>query len=54
MVIIMKITIEHEGLEVTIQDDSADTMEEVYSLIQQALLGVGFHPNTVKEYFEEL
>jgi len=38
----MKITIEHEGRTVTIEDKDAVTLPDVLKLMQCALLGTGF------------
>jgi hypothetical protein len=48
----MKVTIETEFEKCTVEGDGVD-MHDTVQLIKQALLGVGFHPETVKEYFEE-
>ena len=47
----MKIIIEGEGIKSEITGNAVE-MQEVMELIKQALLGYGFHPDTVKEYTE--
>lgn len=49
----MKITIEHLDLKVTVEDFNAETIAEVMPLIKQALLGIGFHYQTVKDYIPD-
>ena len=49
----MKISYEAHGEKFSIETGHDDVdMEEAYQLIQQLLLSAGFHPDTVKEYFE--
>ena len=50
----MKITIELEGQIITIEDPEATTIDDCFQLTKQAFLGIGFHPDNVKEYFEFL
>jgi len=50
----MKLSHESYGEKVTIEIDHDDIdMEKMYHLIQKLLLAVGYHSDTVKEYFEE-
>ena len=50
----MKLTYEAHGTKISIEKDHDDVdMEEVYLLIQELLLGAGFHPDTIKEYFDK-
>ena len=37
----------------TVESDGEPNMEHVYQMIKQALAGVGFHPDTISEYFDE-
>ena len=48
----MKITIEHEGIILTLEDENAVTIGEAVQLIRQALIGVGYHPDNVDDYIE--
>jgi len=48
----MKLTYEAYGHKNSVEVDHEDVdMEEVYQLVQQLLLGAGFHPQTVEDYF---
>ena len=50
----MKMTYEAYGEIFTVETDYDDmTMEQLYPLIQQLLLGAGFGADTIKEYFSE-
>lgn len=48
----MKITIEHEGSTVTIEDNGVLGIGEAIYLVKRALIGVGFHPESIAEYLE--
>lgn len=45
----MKITIEIEDVTCIVSDDKAVDIYEAIELVRQALLGVGFHHNSVEE-----
>ena len=47
----MKIIIEHENQKFTVEDESAVDIHDVLMLIYQALMGIGFHPESVKNGF---
>ena len=47
----MKITFEHEGITTTVDDKNAIDIYDVLHLVYQGLMGVGFHPSSVKEGF---
>jgi len=46
----MKLTIEHEGKKFEITTDSI-AIDDVIDDIESILLGVGFHPSTIKRGF---
>ena len=49
-----KITIEQYGCKYSIELDKPDvTIEDVYNGLRQILLASGWHPNNVKEIFNE-
>lgn len=51
----MKVIIESEdGVVGMAQDPQAVEFHDVVELFKGAVVACGFHPNTVKEYFEEL
>ena len=37
----------------TVEQDDTITFEEVINMVKNCLLGSGFHPDLVKEYFDE-
>lgn len=43
----MKITIEHEGVIVSCEDDQAVDIYEAIECVQRVLLAAGFHPDSV-------
>jgi hypothetical protein len=49
------ITLESDGLEVVIHESMPEdeTLEGWRPLIEQALLGLGYHPDSVKDFFGE-
>ena len=49
----MKIIIELSDQKVTIEDDSVYACGDAIQLIKQALLGIGFQPDTVREYIDD-
>lgn len=51
----MKILIEGKGRSSIVIDDGDDKQfHEVVELFKSAAIGYGFHPDTVREYFNEL
>lgn len=50
----MILTIEHESITVSINDDKVVTIDEAMELVKSALLAVGFHPDSVKSGFESM
>jgi len=48
----MKIIIEHEGISCTIYEDTVLFCDAV-ELFKRCAVGVGYQPDTIKEYFEE-
>ena len=49
----MQVTIKLDcGTECTVSNDGV-TFEDLFDLLKQACVGVGFHPVTVKEWFDE-
>ena len=52
----MKLTLEHEENQhiVTIESKGLENIDEVMQLlVKPALLAMGYHPDSVKPYFEE-
>jgi len=49
----MKVILEEDGLIATVEDKNAVDIWQVGVLLKQALLGIGFHPKTVDEIFDE-
>ena len=45
----MKIKIEHESIEVEVKDNDAVVIDDVITLVVQALLALGFHHDTIAE-----
>lgn len=50
----MKITVEHEGLTVSVDNPNVVTMGEAVDLWESAMLALGFHPQTVALAREDL
>jgi len=50
----MKIIFEHENQKFTVEDDEVVTIHDCMRLVYQALMGIGFHPESVKDGFEAL
>lgn len=48
-----KVTIESEYTKSTIQSYDAEDINDLREVIRGAVIGVGFHPDTVKELFGE-
>lgn len=49
-----RITIEHYDKKITMEVDHSDvTMDDLFTMLRQITLAVGYHPNTVEEYFGE-
>jgi len=49
-----RITIEHYDKKVSIEVDHSDvSMDDLWDMLRQITLAVGYHPETVKEYFDE-
>jgi len=44
----MKIIIEHEDQKFTAEDDTVTDIHDAFILIYHALMGIGFHPESVK------
>ena len=49
----VKITIEVSDQKVIVQDDTVYGCGDTIQLIKQALLAIGFQPDTVKEYIDD-
>jgi len=49
----MKITIEHEDVTVSVEEEKAVTIDEFMENIKCALLAVGFSEKTIKPWFYE-
>jgi hypothetical protein len=48
-----RLTIEHYDYKYVIEKDySGVSMEELWDMLQRICLAAGYHPNTIKEYFE--
>ena len=47
----MKITIEHLGNKVTVVDEGAHDITDVFDLMEKALLKIGYEPERVKHGF---
>jgi len=49
----LKITIENEYMIVSLEmKNPTHTLDSYYELCEQGALGLGYHPDTVKEFFE--
>ena len=49
----LRITIENQYMEVSLtMKDSKDTLETYYDLCIQGAMALGYHPETVEEYFK--
>ncbi len=49
-----KVSMEHENIKIEIQSDEAETIHDVMELINTCLLGVTFHPETIREGYEQM
>lgn len=47
----MKITIEHEGRKVFVEDENVVNMEEARELVSGVFVALGYHQDTVNDYF---
>jgi hypothetical protein len=45
----MRITIKHEEQRVTIEDKGAVDVHDTWMLCYQAIMSLGYHPNSVKD-----
>ena len=54
VILVSKCTVEQEGCRVTIElEGVGHTFEDLYEVIKQACMGVGFREGTVEEWFGE-
>ena len=47
----MKITVEHLGNKVTVEDEGAHDITDAFDLMEKALLKIGYEPERVKAGF---
>ena len=49
----LRITIENEYMKVSLEDKNAsNTLESYYDLCYQGAMALGYHPETVEDYFK--
>jgi len=50
----VKVSIESDGLIASVEsEDTGVVFEELMDMVKQVCLAVGYHPNTVDEYWED-
>ncbi len=49
----MKITVEHEGIVATVEDNDVIDIHGTFRLVKQVLLGVGFHHTSIDSCLAE-